>query len=85
MVNTGCRLVHPLQAQFPGPGMQEGHEAGICRICGVCGFANADMVVLVQHHKLAIPGIVKAGQGRGKLCQAGASSRQAGKMGGRQW
>ena len=64
VIHAGCRPVDPLQAEFSGPGMQEGHEAGVRGVCRVCGLAHADVVVLVQHHKLAIPG-KEQGRGRG--------------------
>ena len=35
---------------------EEGDEAGVGGVAGVRGLAHADVVVVGQHHELAIPG-----------------------------
>lgn len=72
---AGSRQAHAhTQACSPAPcsplpahlGVQEGHEALVRWVLGVCGLAHADVVVVRQHHKLAIAGV--AGGGREAAC-----------------
>lgn len=61
-----CRKFHPLAcsqarhraaclAQRAHAGVQEGHQLGVSRVCLVGRLAHRDVVVIVQHHKVAIP------------------------------